>query len=236
MCCRPATFKLCTTWLCKTMGMDLPFSPEDPLAQPTRARIFALLTELKEPTSTDDLAAQLGLHPNGVRIHLERLSEAGLVERSQLRAGRGRPGDRWMVAADAQPAGQPPSGYANLAVWLARAIPPGRTRLREVERTGREIGRELAPKGTGDPAEGLRQSLAALGFQPSMDVKADGSLTCSLENCPYRDSVRQNADVVCTLHRGITAGVLEQLDPKAKLTNFVPHDPDRAGCLIEVSR
>lgn len=217
--------------------MDLPFSSEDPLAQPTRARIFALLAELKEAASTDDLASQLGLHPNGVRIHLERLTEAGLVERSsQRRAGRGRPGDRWMVAADAQPAGQPPSGYANLAVWLARAIPPGPTRLREVERTGREIGRELAPKETRDPAEGLRQSLAALGFQPSMDVKEDGSLTCRLDNCPYRDSVRQNAEVVCTMHRGITAGVLEQLDPKAELANFEPHDPDRAGCLIEVSR
>lgn len=216
--------------------MDLPFSPEDPLAQPTRARIFALLAELKEATGTGDLAAQLGLHPNGVRIHLERLQEAGLVERSQQRAGRGRPGDRWTVAPDAQPAGQPPSAYSNLAVWLARAIPAGPGRLREIERTGREIGRELAPNDSGDPAEGLRQSLAALGFQPSIEVKAEGGLTCRLENCPYRDSARENAAVVCTLHRGITAGVLEKLDPEAELTAFEPHDPDKAGCMIEVSR
>jgi predicted ArsR family transcriptional regulator len=215
--------------------MDLP-SAEDPLSQPTRARIFALLVELKEAVRTDDLAARLGLHPNGVRAHLERLREAGLVERRQERGGRGRPGDRWTVAPDAQPAGQSPSAYASLAIWLARAIPAGPTRLREVERTGREIGRELAPKENGDPVDGLRQTLAALGFQPSMKVKADGSLTCRLENCPYRDSVRQNADVVCTLHRGITVGVLEKLDPKAKLTGFEPHDPDRAGCLVEVSR
>lgn len=218
--------------------MDLPrsVSSVDPLAQPTRARIFALLTELKEPARTGDLAARLGLHPNGVRIHLERLREAGLVERTQKRAGRGRPGDLWTIAPDAEPAGQPPSGYADLAVWLARAMPASRARLREVERTGREIGRELAPKGGVDAAEGLRQSLAALGFQPAMDVKADGSLTCRLENCPYRDSVRENAAVVCGLHRGITAGVLEKLDPKAKLARFEPHDPDQAGCLVEVSR
>ncbi|MBA3865609.1 MAG: helix-turn-helix domain-containing protein [Solirubrobacterales bacterium] len=216
--------------------MDLPNSADDPLTQPTRARIFALLAELKEAVGTDELATRLGLHPNGVRVHLERLHEAGLVERRQERAGRGRPGDRWTVAPGAQPSGQAPSAYASLAVWLARAIPAGATRLREVERTGREIGRELAPKGEGDPVEGLRQTLAALGFQPSMNVKADGGLTCRLENCPYRDSVRENADVVCTLHRGITAGVLEKLDPKAKLTSFEPHDPDRAGCLIEVSR
>jgi hypothetical protein len=40
--------------------------------------------------------------------------------------------------------------------------------------------------------------------------------------------------VVCTLHRGITAGLLAALDPKAKLTRFEPHDPTRAGCLVEV--
>lgn len=217
--------------------MDLPNSTDDPLTQPTRARIFALLAELKEAVGTDDLATRLGLHPNGVRVHLERLREAGLVERRQERAaGRGRPGDRWTVAPGAQPSGQPPSAYASLAVWLARAIPVGPTRLREVERTGREIGRDLAPKGEDDPVEGLRQTLAALGFQPSMNLKTDGGLSCRLENCPYRDSVRENADVVCTLHRGITAGVLEKLDPKAKLTSFEPHDPDRAGCLVEVSR
>jgi predicted ArsR family transcriptional regulator len=216
--------------------MDLPKSTEDPLTQPTRARIFALLAELKEAVGTDELASRLGLHPNGVRVHLERLQHAGLVERRQQRAGRGRPGDRWTVAPGAQPSGQAPSAYASLAVWLARAIPAGPTRLREVERTGREIGRELAPKGAGDPVEELRQTFAALGFQPSMDVKADHGLTCRLENCPYRDSVRENADIVCTLHRGITAGVLEKLDPKAKLTSFEPHDPDRAGCLVEVSR
>jgi predicted ArsR family transcriptional regulator len=217
-------------------NMDLPNSTDDPLTQPTRARIFALLAELKEAVGTEELATRLKLHPNGVRVHLERLQEAGLVERRQERAGRGRPGDRWTVAPGAQPSGQAPSAYASLAVWLARMIPVGPTRLREVERTGREIGRELAPKGEGEPAEGLRQSFAALGFQPLMRVKADGGLICRLDNCPYRDSVRENADVVCTLHRGITAGVLEKLDPKAKLTSFEPHDPDRAGCLVEVTR
>jgi predicted ArsR family transcriptional regulator len=216
--------------------MDLPNATDDPLTQPTRARIFALLAELKEAAGTEELATRLGLHPNGVRLHLERLQEAGLVERRQERAGRGRPGDRWTVAPDAQPSGQAPSAYASLAVWLARMIPAGPTRLREAERTGQEIGRELAPKGEGELAEGLRQSFAALGFQPSMRVKADGGLICRLDNCPYRDSVRENPDVVCTLHRGITAGVLEKLDPKARLTSFEPHDPDRAGCLVEVSR
>ncbi len=62
----------------------------------------------------------------------------------------------------------------------------------------------------------------------------DGGFTCTLENCPYRASARENPDVICTLHRGLSAGLLSKLDPDAKLTRFEPRDPDRAGCVVGV--
>jgi hypothetical protein len=34
--------------------------------------------------------------------------------------------------------------------------------------------------------------------------------------------------------RGITKGLLDVLDPRARLTAFVPRDPDEAGCVIEI--
>jgi hypothetical protein len=37
------------------------------------------------------------------------------------------------------------------------------------------------------------------------------------------------------LHRGITRGLLERLDPHAELTAFVARDPYSAGCLVEIS-
>jgi hypothetical protein len=63
----------------------------------------------------------------------------------------------------------------------------------------------------------------------------NGGLSCRLRSCPYRDSVRANQEVVCTLHRGLTLGLLDVLAPGARLERFVPHDPDRAGCEIELS-
>jgi hypothetical protein len=39
---------------------------------------------------------------------------------------------------------------------------------------------------------------------------------------------------VCTLHRGLTRGLLDELAPFARLTAFVPEDSERAGCLIEI--
>jgi predicted ArsR family transcriptional regulator len=215
--------------------VDLPPSAEDPLTQPTRARLFELLVEARQAVRTAELASRLGLHPNGVRRNLERLQEAGLVERSQVKGARGRPGDRWTVAVGAEPAGEAPTAYLELARWLTRATPAGPGRLREVERSGREIGRELSPTHGGDPIERFRQALAALGFQPSPGVKTESGLACRLENCPYRDSVRENPDLICTLHRGITAGLLAEIDGQATLRRFEPRDPDRAGCLVEVS-
>lgn len=213
--------------------MDLPPPVEGPLAEPKRAQIFAYLVERRGPAGTDEVAAHFGLHPNGVRRHLERLLEGGFVTRSRVSRGKGRPRDSWAVAPDAHPGGMQPRAYTDLARWLARAIPTSAARLRELERAGEEIGRELAPAPGGDPAGDLRDALAALGFEPTLE-RGEGGFTCSLGNCPYKDSVRESQEVVCTLHRGITAGLLAELDPKAKLTRFEPHDPERAGCLVEV--
>lgn len=209
--------------------------PSDALAQATRARLFGLLGELKRPARTGELAKRLGLHPNGVRMHLERLAQAGLIERSRVHAGRGRPPDAWTIAADARPGGEPPSAYHDLGRWLARAMRAGRGGIRGVEATGREIGRELAPSDATDAGEAFQTALAILGFEPSVEEHAGGRMTCRLGNCPYRDAVRENQPVVCALHRGITRGLLEALEPRARLAAFVPHDPDEAGCVIELS-
>ncbi len=213
--------------------MDLPIPVEDALAQPTRAQIFTFLVERRSPAGTEEVAAHFGLHPNGIRRHLERLLEGGFVTRTRIRQGQGRPRDSWAVSPDAHPGGQRPRAYAELATWLARTIPANPSRLREVERAGREIGEELAPAAAGAPAEDLRDAFAALGFEPTLEHE-EGGFTCRLGNCPYRDSVRESPEVVCLLHRGITAGVLARLDPNAKLTAFVPHDPETAGCAVEV--
>jgi predicted ArsR family transcriptional regulator len=215
--------------------MDVPSRPDDELAQPTRARLFALLGELRRPAGTDELAARLRLHPNGVRTHLERLGAAGLVDRRRTRQARGRPRDMWTIAADARPGGDPPSAYRDLGRWLARLASRGRVGRRAVESLGREIGRELAPAGDGSSAEvTLHAALASLGFQPRRKIDEAGSLTYELCNCPYRDAAHESRDVVCTLHHGMTRGLLDAIAPETELTGFVSRDPYAAGCLIEL--
>ena len=200
--------------------MDVPYVPDGALAQATRARLFALLGELRRPAGTEELAKRLDLHPNGVRLHLERLA-------------RGRPRDAWSISPDAQPGGDPPTAYADLGRWLVRAIAAGATRVRDVEATGRQIGRELAlQSGGASPEQRIHGVLVAMGFQPRRRLDPAGTLTYCLDNCPYRTAVHERRQVVCGLHRGLTRGLLDEIDPKTKLTAFVPKDPDAAGCEI----
>lgn len=204
----------------------------DPLRQPTRRRLFELLAEFGGAASTDELAARLEMHPNGVRAHLQRMREAGLLVRRRSAGARGRPRDEWAVAADAAPTGSP-GAYRVLAGWLARSMPDSAEGLHDAERTGREIGRELAADAAAPPAQAIEDILAALGFRPAV-ARANGTLACTLRTCPFRDSVRENQAVVCTLHRGLTQGILDRVAPAARLARFVPHDPDLAGCEIDV--
>lgn len=217
--------------------MDVPQRPGDPLAQPTRARLFALLGELQRPANTEELAERLGMHPNGVRTHLERLAEAGLVRREREHLARGRPRDTWTIDPDARPGGDPPSGYADLGRWLVRALSAGGTRIRDIEETGRQIGRELAESEQRHSMQGeqrMHAALVALGFQPQRERQPGNRLTYCLRNCPYRDAAREQQKVVCGLHRGLTRGLLDVIEPKTKLAGFVPNDPYAAGCLIKL--
>jgi predicted ArsR family transcriptional regulator len=186
--------------------VDVPSRPDDALAQPTRARLFALLGELRRPVPTGELAERVGLHPNGVRNHLERLREVGLVTRQRERLARGRPRYSWIISPDAQPGGDPPTAYAELARWLLRSLVSESARVRDVEATGREIGRELALTETGVTGEQrMHEVLAALGFQPERERSGD-DLTYRLRNCPYRDAVATPSGSVSRSCAASTAG------------------------------
>jgi predicted ArsR family transcriptional regulator len=214
--------------------MDIPPTPEnDVLAESIRARIFQALVALRRPATTQELAALVNRHPNTVRVQLQRLADAGLLERRRAPQARGRPRQEWAIAAAVRPAGRRPDAQAQLSRWLARAI--GRSgRLEEIEKAGREIGREIAPESRGRPVvDALHDALSALGFAPEQQ-RLNGDVRYVLGNCPYRDAVAQNQPVVCMLHRGMTKGMLDRLDRTARLADFVAKDPYEAGCLIDV--
>lgn len=206
--------------------------------KPTEARIVDLLRAADAPLDTATIAARLGLHPNGVRTQLQRLDRGGIVESDTAHGEVGRPRTLWRVTPQAiAEADLPHTGWA-MARSLARAIPATPARLREVEAAGVDLGLELAADiGAAGGTEGqdpIGRALAALGFAPRRHF--NGAVTrYELCRCPYAEAVRENPAVVCTLHRGVVRGVLKSLGSDAELTGFVPHPPDIAGCIVEIT-
>jgi predicted ArsR family transcriptional regulator len=176
----------------------------------------------------------MGMHVNGIRIHLETLARAGLVIREREHLARGRPRDRWRIAPDARPDGVEPTGYAELSLWLMRALVTHGAKTGDLESVGREIGRELATPGDGPPAERFFDALVSFGFGPERSAGGEQRTKYCLRNCPYREAAREQPALVCGLHRGITRGLLDRLAPDAQLGAFTMKDPDAAGCEIEL--
>ncbi len=206
---------------------------DDVLSDPARGRLFTALGELRRPALTQELADLVGRHPNSVRVQLQRLERAGLIECRTVHQARGRPRHTWAIRPEARPAGVAPEAHSDLSRWLARALRESHA-LVDVAATGREIGRDLAPEaGAADARTVMHDALSALGFAPRDESPGPRSLRYVLTNCPYRDAVAENAAVVCTLHRGITQGLLDRVAPESRVTAFVPHDPFSAGCIVE---
>ncbi|MGH7458170.1 MAG: helix-turn-helix transcriptional regulator [Longimicrobiaceae bacterium] len=107
----------------------------------TRGKLLALLCSADRTNS--ELARELGISTNGVRGHLVRLEEEGLVEHRVVRRGVGKPAHEYHLTSEG-------------SVRLSRAYLPLLSGLLVVvgERAGageeetllREAGRALAPK------------------------------------------------------------------------------------------
>ena len=90
-----------------------------------RPRPFALLSELKGPAGTAELAAEfVNSHPNGVRLHLEQMQAALLCSSARAPASlAGARGTHGQSPPRLLPAGQRPNAYLDLGCGLACAIP-----------------------------------------------------------------------------------------------------------------
>src|SRR5918998_1573495 len=92
------------------------------LGDNTRYAIYLELARSALPLSTADIAETLGLHPNTVRPHLERMRDVGLLDvRSEPRVGVGRPQHLYALAPDAPSLGLEPPAFPLLARLLANA-------------------------------------------------------------------------------------------------------------------
>lgn len=206
------------------------------LGDNTRYAIYLELARAPAPLATAEIAESLGLHPNTVRPHLERMREVGLLDVvADARGTVGRPQHRYSLAADAPALGLEPPAFPVLARMLLRLAAQAELPAADAVEAGREQGSAAAARvDTRVPCEeALLAELAALGFDPAV-VEEDDALTIGFTRCPFEELARSNPDLVCSLHRGLVEGFVATRRGGV-VTSF--HDlADRTPCQVEISR
>jgi predicted ArsR family transcriptional regulator len=176
------------------------------LGDETRLAIYRELAGTTYPLSVTEIAERIGLHPNTVRPHLERMREADLVAVEAIHRGTpGRPQHRYSLAASAPSLDLDPQGTVLLAGLLASLAERVGASADDAAWVGRAWGEATHRR---DGAAGLVPTMARLGFEPAPEPVPAGEHVAFLR-CPFKELAEAYPELVCSLHRGLCEGVAE---------------------------
>lgn len=226
------------------------------LGDNTRYAIYLELARAPRPLATADVAESLGLHPNTVRPHLERMRDVGLLAvETEGRGGVGRPQHRYSPAPDAPSLGLEPPAMPLLAGMLVGVAAAAGADSEEAAAIGRAQGAAAAARlvpgsdgsahgvggGANDEEDGVAAAvclealvadLARLGFDPAVAGDEEG-VTVAFAHCPFAGIAESHPEIVCHLHRGMVEGLVDTvggLDITAFRTLV-----DRRPCRVELA-
>jgi len=200
----PALFTAAVTSLTRSFG------------DRTRRTIYLHLRESPGATATD-LALHCDVHPNVVRHHLERLSEAGYVTFDSVRKTTvGRPAKGYRVVDDSLMMDGSMRRDALLVALLEMALErlgpeASETMAHDVGvKYGRTLGAAVLPQETTRSVKtAIAGLLTAQGFAARVEEN-DSTQSVVSDNCPF-GSAALHHPVLCAVDRGLISGLLEGL-------------------------
>jgi predicted ArsR family transcriptional regulator len=204
----------------------------DAFGDPTRRSIYLYAKEHSGAGDTgvtaSMVAAEVGVHANVARHHLDKLAAGGYLEVVSGKvagAGAGRPSKRYVVVGDSLTMSNvdfPVRSDDLLLSLLGRALDRLPNDEAEIiaEEVGQEYGRAMAEGMTGDALASGRRSLrsamqaiadalTAHGFAAHAEGRND-QLRIINNHCPFGD-VATDHPVICAVDRGMVKGMLAAL-------------------------
>jgi predicted ArsR family transcriptional regulator len=208
------------------------------LGDETRYALYRELASSTGPRAVSELADALGLHPNTVRLHLERLREVGVVEVEAVHRGTvGRPQHLYSLAPGAPGLGFDPPAHALLAGLLAALAERVGADATTAAAIGRTWGADAATRdGERSCLHALGAQLARLGFEPAAEDAPgpDGTTRIDFLHCPFRELAEAYPELVCNLHRGICEGVADHAGRGTVASFSALYDPDPCHMAVAV--
>jgi predicted ArsR family transcriptional regulator len=74
--------------------------------------------------------------------------------------------------------------------------------------------------------------MARAGFDPRFRRADATSVQITMRDCPFRELLDEHRDLVCSIHRGLLEGMLAEVKPPLRMTEFAPVT-DRSLCRLE---
>jgi len=216
------------------------------LASALRRRILDALAAASGPLDAAGIAERFGIHVTTARFHLDQLEAAHLTRRQVQRgAGRGRPRVAYTAITEKPNDEALRELNAVLVDALTHDADGGRSRAYEAGTRWAQAYRDTlvddpaAPSGTAagsasrEPASApLVRVFEQLGFEPEEQVR-DGQARIALNGCPFRDIAAQHPEIVCSAHRGLLDGSLDELGRSASGATLEPFvEPDL--CMVRL--
>lgn len=213
------------------------------LGDPTRRAIYIAVRESAEPLTTSKVATLFDIHPNVARHHLDRLADDGYLRVSHQRRsggpGAGRPAKTYEATSKEVSVHFAPRRFEMLVEMLFKVIeelsPPDVSDI--AERVGRTYGQQLAAEiggpdqpGYDEAVQAVASAMTGLGFSVDPDVEGQRLLT---SHCPFGETATSHPEVICSLDRGIVAGLFGALSVPCNPVVF-PHTELGDDCVTRV--
>lgn len=205
------------------------------LVDPVRRRLYDYVAAQRAPVTREGAAAATGTPRTLAAYHLDKLTDAGLIEAGYARPpgrkggpGAGRPAKHYTRAEMELTVNLPARSYLLMADVLAAAVdadPTGSVRT-AASRHAAQMGREAAA----DAELDLDTALHALGYEPA--PTSDGDV--ELRNCPFHQLSRTHTDLVCSLNLDLVNGVLDGAGDPTRRAELSPAE-DRCCVVIHPS-
>ncbi len=215
------------------------------LGDPTRRAIYIAVRESAEPLTTSAVAELFGLHPNVARHHLDLLADEGYLRVSHRRPsgkggpGAGRPAKCYEATTKEVSVHFAPRRFEMLVEMLIRVLDQvAPENVGQVaESVGRAYGAELAAEigvpdepGYDGAVQAVAKAMTGLGFSVDPDVQGQQLLTT---HCPFGEAATSHPEVICSLDRGIVAGMFGALSYDCNPV-IIPHTDLEDDCVTRV--
>lgn len=204
------------------------------LDEPVRRRLYEWVSDQDHPVGREEASRTLGISRALAAFHLDRLTDAGLLDAGYQRLtgrsgpGAGRPARVYHRSDREIGVSLPPRHYELVADIFANALqligdgsPP-----RQLIDAARAAGEAIAERA---PDADLVGVLQCAGYEPGVDN--DG--TVRLRNCPFDALVDEYRPLVCGTNLALARGIVDGVGAAAGRASYEPRlDAQPGYCCV----